>query len=105
MSLLYRWNFAVGISENWLNDDDQKRVIKTDIVGQTPAELRTAESLADFWIPRILNRTMSDSDRQAVISFMAHDKGPQEELDQDHINWVLPAMVEVILMSPDFQWK
>jgi hypothetical protein len=105
MSLLYRWNFAVGISENWLNDDDQQRVIKTDIVGQTPADLRTAESLADFWIPRILNRPMSDSDRQAVISVIAQDRAPQEELDQDHINWVLPAMVEVILMSPDFQWK
>ena len=105
MSLLYRWNFAVGISENWLNDDDQQRVIKTDIVGQTPSELRTAESLADFWIPRILNRTMSEADRQAVISVMKQDRGSQVELDQDHINWVLPAMVEVILMSPDFQWK
>ena len=105
MSFLYRWNFAVGISENWLNDEDQQRFIKTDIVGQTPAELRTAESLADFWIPRILNRSMSDSDRQAVVSVMAQDHGPQDELDQDHINWVLPAMVEVILMSPDFQWK
>jgi uncharacterized protein (DUF1800 family) len=105
MSLLYRWNFAVGISENWLNDDEQQRVVKTDIVAQTPADLRTAESLADFWIPRILNRAMSDADRQAVISVMAQDHGPQDELDQDHINWVLPAMVEVILMSPDFQWK
>lgn len=105
MSLLYRWNFAVGISENWLNDDDQQRVIKTDIVGQTPSELRTAESLADFWIPRILNRTMPEADRQAVISVMKQDRGSQVELDQDHINWVLPAMVEVILMSPDFQWK
>jgi hypothetical protein len=105
MSLLYRWNFAVGISENWLDDEEQQRVIRTDILGQTPPDLRTAESLADFWIPRLLNRTMSDLDRQAVISVMAQEYGPQEELPQDHINYVLPAMVEVILMSPDFQWK
>ncbi len=105
MSMLYRWNFAVAISENWMDDEEQQRIIRTDIVAQTPADLRTAESLADFWIPRILNRPMSDADRQAVISVMAQDYGNQEELPQDHLNWVLPAMVEVILMSPDFQWK
>jgi len=105
MSLLYRWNFAVGISENWMDDEDQQRFIRTDIVAQTPAELRTAESLADYWIPRLLNRPMSDADRQAVIAVMAQEYGTQEELSQDHLNWVLPAMVEVILMSPDFQWK
>jgi len=105
MSLLYRWNFAVGISENWLDDEEQQRIIRTDILGQTPVELRTAESLADFWIPRLLNRPMSQSDRQAVITVMAQDFGAREELPQDHINYVLPAMVEVILMSPDFQWK
>ncbi len=105
MSMLYRWNFAVAISENWMDDEEQQRIIRTDIVAQTPAELRTAESLADFWIPRLLNRPMSDADRQAVIAVMAQDYGVQEELPQDHIDWVLPAMVEVILMSPDFQWK
>ena len=82
-----------------------KRIIRTDIVAQTPSELRTAESLADFWIPRLLNRPMSDLDRQAVIAVMAQEYGTQEELPQDHIDYVLPAMVEVILMSPDFQWK
>ncbi len=105
MSMLYRWNFAVGITENWLSEEEQQRIIRTDIVAQTPAELRTAESLADFWIPRILNRPMTDADRQAVITVMAQDYGTQDELPQDHIDYVLPAMVEVILMSPDFQWK
>ncbi len=105
MSMLYRWNFAVAISENWMDDEEQQRIIRTDILAQTPTELRTAESLADFWIPRILNRPMSDADRQAVIAVMAQEYSAQEELTQDHIDWVLPAMVEVILMSPDFQWK
>lgn len=105
MSMLYRWNFAVAISENWMDDEEQQRTIRTDIVKQTPPDLRTAEALADFWIPRILNRPMSESDRQAVIAVMAQEYNPQEELPQEHIDWVLPAMVEVILMSPDFQWK
>ncbi|MFN8386486.1 MAG: hypothetical protein U0X92_08730 [Anaerolineales bacterium] len=28
-TLLYRWNFAVGITENWMDDDEQQRIIRT----------------------------------------------------------------------------
>jgi len=105
MSILYRWNFAVGIAENWLDDDDQGRTIRTDVYSQTPVELRTAESLANFWINRLLGRAMSDSDRAATVAVMAQEYGAQDPLPDDHVQYVLPAMVEVILMSPDFQWK
>ncbi len=105
MSILYRWNFAVGIAENWLNDDDTGFTIKTDVYNQTPAEIRTAEGLADFWIDRLLGRAMSDVDRNAVVAVMAQEFGIQEQLSEDHVRYVLPGMVEVILMSPDFQWK
>lgn len=105
MSLLYRWNFAVGISENWLDDEDQQRTIRTDIVSQTPAEIRNAEGLADFWIQRILNQPVSDEDRAVIVQVMAQEYDSTEELPDDHIQYVLPAMVEVILMSPYFQWK
>jgi uncharacterized protein (DUF1800 family) len=105
MSLLYRWNFAVGISENWMDEEDQGRFIRTDILGQTPSDLRTAESLADYWIHRLLNHSISEADRQAVIAVMAQEYGSQENLPEDHVEYVLPGMVEVILMSPDFQWK
>ncbi len=104
MSILYRWNFAVGITENWL-DDEQGHLIRTDVYSQTPTELRTAESLADFWINRLLGRVMSDSDRAATVAVMAQEYGVQDQLPEDHVKYVLPAMVEVILMSPDFQWK
>jgi hypothetical protein len=105
MSLLYRWNFAVGISENWMDDEDQGRTLRTDIFGQTPSEIRTAEGLADFWIDRLLARPMDDSARASIIAVMAQEYDPKEVLPDDHVQYVLPAMVEVILMSPDFQWK
>lgn len=105
MSILYRWNFAVGISENWLDDADQQRFIKSDIYGQTPTDIRTAESLADYWIARLLNRPMAEQDRQAVITVMAQEYGLHDLLPEDHVQYVLPGMVEVILMSPEFQWK
>jgi len=36
---------------------------------------------------------------------MAQEYGTQDTLPDDQVQYVLPAMVEVILMSPDFQWK
>jgi len=105
MSILYRWNFAVGIAENWMNDDDTGFTVKTDLYNQTPTDIRTAEGLADFWINRLLGRTMSDADRSSVIAVMAQEYGMQEQLSEDHVRYVLPGMIEVILMSPDFQWK
>jgi uncharacterized protein (DUF1800 family) len=105
MSILYRWNFAVGIAENWMDDEDAKLTIRTDVYGQTPPEIRTAEGLADFWINRLLGRPLAEADRNAVIAVMAQEYGIQDELPNDHVEYVLPGMIEVILMSPDFQWK
>jgi len=104
MSILYRWNMAVGIADNWM-DDDQGRTMQTDVYGQTPVEIRTANGLADFWIPRLLGRAISDEGRAAIAAVMAQEYGADETLPDDHVQYVLPAMVEVILMSPEFQWK
>jgi uncharacterized protein (DUF1800 family) len=104
MSLLYRWNTAVALTENWM-DDEQGNVIRTDVYSQTPTEIRTATTLADFWISRILNQSLSETSRNAVIQVMAQEYSWDEILPEDHVQRVLPAMVEVILMSPEFQWK
>ncbi|MBL8089948.1 MAG: DUF1800 domain-containing protein [Anaerolineales bacterium] len=104
MSLLYRWNAAVALTENWM-DDEQGNIIRTDVYSQTPAEIRTATTLADFWISRILNQSLSETSRNAVIQVMAQEYGWDETLPEDHVQRVLSAMVEVILMSPEFQWK
>lgn len=105
MSLLFRWNLAVALGENWLDDEEQNRVIRTDLISQTPADLHTAEALADFWIQRILNQTISGADRTALIKVIAQEYAPNETLSAEHIQYALPAMIEVILMSPYFQWK
>ncbi len=104
MSILYRWNFAVGLAENWMDDEDQGTTIRSDVYGQTPSDVRTAEGLADFWIARLLSRPMAEADRNAVIGVMAQEYDRQESLPDDHVQYVLPGMIEVILMSPDFQW-
>lgn len=105
MSLLYRWNFAVGLTENWMDEDDTGYKIFSDVFAQTPAEMRTASSLADYWIQRILNRSLPESGRNAVVAVMAQEYAPDETLSEDHARYALPTMIETILMSPEFQWR
>lgn len=105
MSLLYRWNLAVGLTENWMDDENTGYRIRSDVFAQTPAEIRSASSLADYWIERILNQTLPEESRNAVVAVMAQEYGWDEILPEDHVQYVLPAMVEVILMSPEFQWR
>ncbi len=105
MSLLYRWNLAVGFTENWMDDENTGYKIRSDVFAQTPAEIRSASSLADYWIQRILNQTLPEESRNAVVAVMAQEYGWDETLPEDHVGYVLPAMVEVILMSPEFQWR
>lgn len=105
MSLLYRWNLAVGLAENWLDDETTGYTIRSDTFAQTPAEIRTASALADYWIQRILNQTLPESSRNAIIAVMAQEYNWDEPLTEEHVRYVLPAMIEVILMSPDFQWR
>lgn len=79
-----------------------------DILGQTPSNTRTSEELADFWIERILGRTMDSADRQEVIDFMGNGFNPDYELpldDNQSTQERLRMMVALICCAPDFYWK
>lgn len=86
------------------NDDD---VHYLDLLGQTPAGARSANELADFWINRILGRSMAAEDREEVVRFMAQGFNPDFELDLTDKDTCdrLRSMVALILMSPDFLWR
>ena len=78
-----------------------------DPAGSTPADLRTAAELADYWIERSLLRTIDDDPRARIIDFMAHGAHPDAELDMAD-PWVvdrLRSMVGLILLSPHFLWR
>ncbi|MEM9594013.1 MAG: DUF1800 domain-containing protein [Acidobacteriota bacterium] len=92
----------------WLIDfDDSNDNFYLDILGQTPPGVRSANALADFWIPRILGRQMAAEDREEIVQFMAQGINPDFDLnfdDEDTADRVR-SMVGLILMSPDFLWR
>ncbi len=105
MSILYRWNLALALTENWLNEENGP-AIHVDVRAQTPANLRTPAGLADFWIARLLGRPLPDASRQAVVDFIARGEyGPDDELPEEDFDYWLNGMVQVVLMAPEFSLR
>ena len=93
---------------NWLIDfDDDAENFYLDVLSQTPASVRSANELADFWIDRILGRPMDPADRNEVVQFMAQGVNPDFDLnfDDEDTRDRLRSMVGLLLMSPDFLWR
>jgi uncharacterized protein (DUF1800 family) len=105
MTGLYAWNLAVGTAENWLNDDNPKVVMKTDVRLATPTGVRSASALADYWIGRALGRPLPGASRAAIVQFMAGDQAPDADLSDDELNNRLTAMVELVLAAPEFRTR
>ena len=94
---------------NWLVDArDGADTYLLDVVAQTPADVRSANALADFWIDRILGRPMDAPERQEIVELMAQGFNPSFDLplgtDED-VRSRLRAMVGLIFMSPAFLWR
>ncbi len=94
---------------SWLIDwDDANGNYFLDVVGQTPANFRTATEIADFWIGRIFFHSISTVDRQEYIDFMAQGFNPDIDLPIDSSSSVadrLRSMVGLMFMAPDFLWR
>ncbi len=89
--------FAGALLNDWFDQ------VHVDVLGQTPAAIRTPQQLADFWITRLLGRDLPDAHRQVIIDFMAQGRNPTFPLPQDQLQDRLPSMIQLILMSPAFQ--
>jgi uncharacterized protein (DUF1800 family) len=100
MSFLQRWRMANYLIEGWLDGTT------IDLVSQMPANIRTPNAVADFWIARLLGRPMHPPEnRTPIVEFIAQGRNPDFDLPQDLLVDRLPRMVELILMAPDFQLR
>ncbi len=95
------WRALNRFSES--THDGGERVL--DVLGETPADVRSANRLADYWILRILGRDMSPAGRDEIASFIGAGTNPDLDLKLDGESTAsvrLRAMVAVITMSPEF---
>ena len=94
---------------NWLVDvEDDSDNFLLDVVDQTPAHVRTANELVDFWIDRALGRAMPAAERSELVEFMAQGHNPTYDLPIDSdfdTQERLRSLVSLIFMSPSFLWR
>jgi len=98
-SLLYRWRFGYYMIRGSITG------VSVNLAAQMPAGLATPNAIADFWIDRLLGRPMDAQSRAEVAGFLAQGADPAVDLTAAEIVERLPRLVELILMSPDFQWR
>jgi hypothetical protein len=92
---------------NWLLDEGPSSTqFYMDVVGQTPANFRSANQLTDHWIDRIFGRPLSVADRAAVVAFMAQGLNPDLVLPwNDSVKNRVRSLVGLLLWSPEFLYR
>jgi len=105
-SFVMRWRHLI-----WLVDDKAAGTptnLTVDVVGQTPADKRTANELADYWIERLFGYEIPGAERQIVVDFMAQGEDPGADLPvdvDDSVQSRLRSMVALILSSELYQQR
>ncbi len=97
-----------GCATGWWTSKTIPTTHLLDVVDQTPADVRTANELADFWIDRVLGRAMPAAERSELVEFMAQGHNPTYDLPIDSdcdTQERLRSMVSLIFMSPSFLWR
>jgi len=91
---------------NWFADEqDDLDNYRLDAVGQTPAGVRSANDLVDFWVDRIFGRPLEIADRAELVAFMAQGFLPSLDLPLDtdeDTRTRLQSLVGLMFMAPDF---
>lgn len=96
VSMLFRWRFAIALTDNWMNDDVTR--IDVDVAAQTPEDKRAPAAAVEYWSDRILMRQLPLDQRGALTDLIKRggDDGYGEYLNR---------AVQLIFMSPDFQLR
>lgn len=107
MPMLQRWRTINWMMDNWRIEGDgaNKDDLRINVLGQTPADRKSANALVDYWSGRCLLRPLPPEERGPILAFMAAGKNPDSELPAEDISERLRFMVGLILMSPSFQWR
>ncbi len=109
-SMLMRWKLCNWIVEEGIPLD--RTDVRLNLIEQMPGVTRSAQALAKFWCERIFGVAGVDVNTSPYYgvfvesrNFMAQGSGFNIVLSNTDVNERVPRMVEIIIQSPDFQWR
>ncbi len=100
--LLRRWNFFMYACEPGTAPWSRISGVKFDLRAEMPADRTTPNQIADFWIDRVLHRTIDAADRAALVTFVAQGAPPDSPLTSAQIDLRIRGLVALIFASPYF---
>jgi uncharacterized protein (DUF1800 family) len=93
--LLRRWELARALTGNWWKE------VETDVLGRTPAPLRSPLELTDDWATRLLGQPLPPQSRLVIARGLAGDGDLKAPLSDEQRKARLPDAVAFILMTPE----
>lgn len=105
MSSIYGWNLITGLVENWWSDEEDGNNVRVDLLAQTPVEVSSATQLVDYWLERWQLQNLPAESRTALIQFTAGEAGVDTPLNAEELSEKIPALVTLILISPQFRYR
>lgn len=106
MSYLQRMRLANYLMDwKFPNDGAQADQYRFRPEEQTPSSLKTPQALVDFWVNRILGRSLPTHQYEPIVEFMAFGRSWTQDLPAEDIQERLRYMIALILMSPVFMLR
>jgi len=111
------WRLAGWLIDQDIDGSSGTDDFRLDVIGVTQAAFppvppdtvprASSDDLVDFWIDRVLGRTLPLVEREEIVDFMAAGANPTFLLDltQSNVKSRLRSMVALVLMTPEFLVK
>jgi len=102
-SLFRRWDLVNLVVADTQDDFFRRPLLRQQAGDQEP---QTAAEIVDFWYERLLHRDAEPEARRLLIDFMGQGFNENFPLgNSDGTDERTRALVALILMSPEFQWR
>jgi uncharacterized protein (DUF1800 family) len=95
--MLARWNTPLD-----LMGEDMKSA-RFAIHAVTPASVRSARAITDFWTRRMLGGAVTARSMRALVDYLRGDNRPEKALGEDDRQERLGPFVALVAMTPEFQ--
>ncbi len=101
--MLTRWNImsTLVFGRRW------HKSVKFNLKAQTPQSAQSAFQITDYWIERILGSKVKPQTRNLLANYLAGGGSASEPPfgNPKEVKFRLEAMISLIGMTPEFQWR
>ncbi len=104
MPMLQRWRMINWMME-WTYGGEGANKDEKRVKFNQPAGLLKPKAIVDYWSTRLLGYVLPDNERNAISEFLAYGRNVEYDLPSDQIDERLRYMVDLILMTPSFQYR